>query len=438
MMTVSALDLETPLSALDEPAWLKEEREAARALFARLPWPTAKDESWRYAAGRLKSVPFDWPLALPRGKTLQKEELPEAVRERLKGAEYAGLLVFLGADLAYAELDGDLKEKGVLFTGLLEAARRHPERVRESLYRAVPAKDGKLPALMAAAWTHGAFLYLPKGLEEPRPFFAFFLHEEGTLSVGRTLAVLEEGARASYVEEHLGEGAHLAASELFLRPAAHLVHAHVQTQGEKSYHLYRQRALLEKDTGLRDLTVNLGADFARAEVGSELLGPGADSEMLGVYFAAGRQHHDHDTLQHHKSPQARSDVYYKGVAKDEGTIVYQGLIRLEPGAQKTDAYQTNRNLLLNRGARAESVPKLEIAANDVRCSHGSSIAPIDEEELFYLRTRGFSKESAENLLVAAFLEDVLGRIPLKDLADHLARVIEEKVFREPLLAEKGR
>ncbi len=421
---------------LGEPAWLKEARKGAAAVFEAVPWPSKKTEEWRYAAGRLKSVPFDLPLALPRERRLEKDALPQAVRRRLAEADLAAVLVFLGPDLVYAEVPEELAEKGLVLTSLHHALGSHPELVEANLYKAIPARqrgdaNDKLPALNAALWTHGVFLYVPPGLELKAPVGVFHVAGGDELSLARTLIVLDDRARAAYVEEHLSEderpAVHLGMTELFLRPGAGLVHANVQTRNRGSHQIYRQRAFLEKDAALKDLMVNLGARFARAEVGSELVGPGADSEMLGVYFAAGDQHHDHHTLQHHVAPHARSDVYYKGAAKDRGTIVYQGLIKLEPGAQKTDAYQTNRNLLLSREASVESVPQLEIAANDVRCSHGSSIAPIDAQQLFYLETRGISRKSAENLLVAGFLEDVLGRIALKNLAAHVARVIEEKV-----------
>ena len=421
---------------LGEPEWLKEARAGAGTVFEALPWPDRKTEPWRYAAGRLKRIPFDLPLALPKERALSRDALPAGVRKRLADADLAGFLVFLGPDLVYAELEPELLEKGVVLTSLHRALGSHPELIEANLYKAIPARErgdanDKIPALAAALWTYGAFVYVPAGVEVKKPLAAFFVSEAEELEVSRTLILLDDHASLAYAEEHLseseGEAVHVGMTELVLRPGARLVHANVQTKNRKSHHLYRQRALLEKDAALKDLAVNLGAGFARTEVGSELLGPGADSEMLGIYFAAGDQHHDHYTLQHHVAPHARSDVYYKGVAKDEGQIVYQGLIKLEPAAQKTDAYQTNRNLLLSKKARVESVPQLEIAANDVRCSHGSSIAPIDEEQLFYLETRGIRRKSAENLLVAAFLEDVLGRVPLENLARHVARVIEEKV-----------
>ena len=421
---------------LGEPEWLKEARKGAMAVFEALPWPDKKTEEWRYSAGRLKQVPFDLALGLPKDRRLERDALPAVVRKRLEDTDLAAFLVFLGPDLVYAEVPEELKAKGLILTSLHEALKTHPHLVETNLYKAIPARqkndaNDKLPALNAALWTHGAFLYAPAGLELKSPVGVFFVAEPDELALGRTLIVLDDNAHLAYVEEHLTEtdqkAVHVGMTELFLRPGAGLIHANVQTRGDQASHVYRQRAVLEKDAHLKDLMVNLGAAFARAEVGSELVGPGADSEMLGVYFAARDQHLDHYTLQHHVAPHAKSDVYYKGAAKDAGRVVYQGLIKLEPGAQKTDAYQTNRNLLLSRTARANSVPQLEIAANDVRCSHGSSIAPIDETQLFYLETRGISRQSAENLLVAAFLEDVLGRVPLKPLAKHLAKVIEEKV-----------
>ncbi len=426
--------------ARSEPLWLEEARKGAYEVFRAVPWPSKKTEAWRYSAGRLKAVPFDLPLEEPRGQSYGREALPEWVQSRISSADFSAFLVFKGADLVYAEVPEELTEKGLRFLSLHQALKAYPELVEAHLYKAIPARqkgdaNDKLPALNAAIWNHGVFVYVPDGLQLEAPIGVLREIEAGVLSVGRTLVVLGENARLSYVEEHYSPdlerpSVNLAMTELILGAGASLVHANVQSWGDNVHHLYRQRALLARDASLKDLTVNLGASFARSEVGSELAGPGADSEMLGIYFADGDQHLDHYTLQHHVAPHARSDVYYKGVAKDRGNIIYQGLIQLEPAAQKTDAYQTNRNLLLSREARAESVPQLEIAANDVRCSHGSSIAPIDSEQRFYLQSRGISRLAAENLLVAAFLEDVLGRIRLENLARYLAGAIEQKVGLE--------
>jgi Fe-S cluster assembly protein SufD len=174
------------------------------------------------------------------------------------------------------------------------------------------------------------------------------------------------------------------------------------------------------------LYVTMGASVSRTEVQSAL-NTGSSSEMLAIYFADKDQHFDHQTLQHHIKPRAHSDLLFKGVLADKARGVFSGLIKVELNAQKTDAYQKNRTLLLSDEARSDSVPQLEINANDVRCSHGSTTAPVDQQELFYLRSRGIAKPVAEKMLVTAFLEDVLNRVPLKNVVKYLENVIADKV-----------
>ena len=255
--------------------------------------------------------------------------------------------------------------------------------------------------------------------------------EGGKASAGGSLIFLGDNAKAAYIEEYgslvVPPTLRLSATEMVLRPGARLRHAHAQTLGDGVWHFHRQRALLERDAALNDLVVNLGGRYARREVASELLGPGAESEMLGLYSGHGLKHFDPYTLQHHVEHHTRSDLLYKGAVKDEARAVFSGLINLERGAQKTDAYQANRNLILSPTARVDSIPQLEIGANDVRCTHGSTTAPVDEMQLFYLQSRGLPRSLAQELLVKAHLADVLNRIPLKALRAHLEAVIEEKV-----------
>jgi len=428
-------DVEHLSKRLGEPAWLREARLQAWSAFERLAWPTRKNEAWRYTD--LDPAWFALDLEETRPAELrQRDELPRAVRERLAESDAEAALVFEDGRLVYAHLPAELSAKGVVLSDLAGALEDHGEHVEGALYQAVTetglqGPEDKLAALNAALWGYGAFVYVPAGVTLEAPIGVFhYAARPGKLSLSRTLIVLDDNAGATFIEEYLSEElerTHVAVGELLLRPGARLRHAGVQTWGAGVRHFHRQRALLERDAVLLDLAVNLGGSLARTEVASELVGPGADSEMLGVYFAGRDQHLDHYTTQHHVSAQARSDVYYKGAAAANGRVVYQGLIQLEPTAQKTDAYQTNRNLLLSPQARAESVPQLEIAANDVRCSHGSSTAPVDEEQLFYLATRGIPRVQAQQLLVAAFLEEVLGRIPLEKLRLHIARIIEARL-----------
>ncbi|ADH62912.1 FeS assembly protein SufD [Allomeiothermus silvanus DSM 9946] len=415
---------------LQEPRWLLEKRLAAWEAFARLPYPTLKTEEWRYT--NLSKVPLEGlALELPTGQKLSRQDLPAQVRSRLEQAELSGVAVFVGADLVYLELPEELQAQGVVLTSIAEALKTHQAQVREALFRAVGWNE-KLQAYNAALFTHGAFLFVPKGVEFDAPIGVFNYLEGGRLSIGRTLIVAEPNSKAVYIEEYVSpaqveEGVNLSVSELILEQGARLRHSHVQTLALGFYHFHRTRALLARDARLNDLTATFGGTLARTETQSELAGPGADSEMLGLYFAHGEQHLDHYTLQHHAEHHTKSDLLYKGAVKDRAHTVYSGLIKLEEAAQKADAYQSNRNLLLSSEARVDSIPQLEIAANEVRCTHGSTTAPVDEMQLFYLMSRGVPKHVAQQVLVKAHLYDVLTRIPLLPLREHIERIIEEKV-----------
>ncbi|RIH88255.1 FeS cluster assembly protein SufB [Meiothermus luteus] len=440
LTTTLSRDLVLQLSkGLGEPEWLLNQRLAAWETFVKLPYPTTRTEEWKYTD--ISGVPFE-SLApeQPRGR---KGPIPEAVQARIAQAELAGYAVFVGSDLVHVELPEAYRAQGVIFTSLHEALKERPDLVKDNLFRTVNWNDlvgpqarrpenSKIPALNAALFTHGVFLYVPKEVEFSKPIGVFKYLEGGYLSGSRTLIVGDENSQAVYIEEYVSPSqvapsVNTSATEIVLKQGAKVRHAHIQLLGQGFYHFHRQRALLERDAALNDLVVNMGASLSRAEVQSEMLGPGSASEMLGLYFTTGTQHVDHYTLQHHVADHAYSDVLYKGAAKDQSRTVYAGLIKVEQGAQKTDAYQTNRNLLLSEDARADSVPQLEIGANDVKCSHGSSTAPVAPEELFYLMSRGLPRHMAQQILVKGHMADVLTRIPIEPLRQHIESIIEEKV-----------
>ncbi len=424
---------------LGEPEWLLQKRLAAWETFAKLPYPTPRTEEWKYTD--ITEVPFEeLPLELPTGKP---KAIPQAVLDRLAQAQLAGYAVFVGAERVHLELPEELRQQGVILTSLHQAIAQHPELVEPHLFKAVNWADlvgpqqnrpenAKIPALNAAFFTHGVFLYVPKNVAFSKPLGVFKYLEGGQLSGSRTLIVAEAHSQAVYIEEYLSPSqvppsVNTSATEIVLADGAKVRHAHIQLLGRGFYHFHRQRALLQRDATLNDLVVNMGSSLSRAEVQSEMLGPGSFSEMLGLYFTSGTEHVDHYTLQHHVADHAHSDVLYKGAAKDQSRTVYAGLIKVEQGAQKTDAYQTNRNLLLSAEARADSVPQLEIGANDVRCSHGSSTAPVAPEELFYLMSRGLPRHMAQQILVKGHMTDVLTRIPIEPLRQYIESIIEEKV-----------
>lgn len=424
---------------LSEPQWLQAKRLEAWETFAKLPYPTTRTEEWKYTD--ITEVPFEeLPLELPKGGVTG---IPQAVQDRLAQAQLSGYAVFVGADLVHVELPEEYRQQGVIFTSLHQAIAQHPELVKANLFKAVNWHDlvgtqknrpenSKIPALNAALFTHGVFLYIPKNVEFSKPIGVFKYLEGGKLSGSRTLIVGDVNSQAVYIEEYISPAkvapsVNTSSTEIIVGPGAKVRHAHIQLLGQGFYHFHRQRAHLQRDAALNDLVVNMGASISRAEVQSEMLGPGSSSEMLGLYFTTGQEHVDHYTLQHHVADHAYSDVLYKGAAKDQSRTVYAGLIKVEQGAQKTDAYQTNRNLLLSEDARSDSVPQLEIGANDVKCSHGSSTAPVAPEELFYLMSRGLPRHMAQQILVKGHMTDVLTRIPIEPLRQYIESIIEEKV-----------
>ncbi|WP_337869213.1 Fe-S cluster assembly protein SufD [Meiothermus sp.] len=424
---------------LGEPQWLQAKRLEAWETFAKLPYPTTRTEEWKYTD--ITEVPFEeLKLELPKGGAI---EIPQAVKDRLAQAQLSGYAVFVGADLVHVELPEDLKAQGVVFTSLHDAIAQYPKLVEENLFKAVNWSDlvgtqvnrpenSKIPALNAALFTHGVFLYVPKNVEFSKPIGVFKYLGGGQLSGSRTLIVGDVNSQAVYIEEYISPAkvapsVNTSSTEIIVSDGAKVRHAHIQLLGQGFYHFHRQRAHLQRDAALNDLVVNMGATLSRADVQSEMLGSGSSSEMLGLYFTSGNEHVDHYTLQHHVADHAHSDVLYKGAAKDQSRTVYAGLIKVGVGAQKTDAYQTNRNLLLSEDARSDSVPQLEIGANDVKCSHGSSTAPVEPGELFYLMSRGLPRHMAQQILVKGHMTDVLTRIPIEPLRQYIESIIEEKV-----------
>lgn len=405
--------------ALAEPETLALRRAAAWGEFARSSWPDRKSEAFKYTD--LSRVPLEGlellaPMPVP---------VPQSLWERVEQSQLAGYLIFVDGVLAASQVP-----QGIQLAPLSQILAQDPGSLAAYLYQAVGA-EGKFRAQNAAFWQEGVFLRVPAALELKEPLGVFHHFTRGGFFAQRTLLILGENAHAVFLEEFSSDNSDSLvislASEAFLAPGAGLRRATLQTLNESAYLFGFQNTILEHDAQQSDLVASFGAKTARLEVSSQMVGAGSDSEMLGIYFAHGDQHFDHYTLQHHLADHARSDVFYKGAARDQGEVVYSGLIRLEVGAQKTDAYQTNRNLLLSPEARAHSVPMLEILANDVRCSHGSSTSPVDREQVFYLMSRGIPREQAQEVLVQAFLADVLGRVPLMALRERVEQIIREKV-----------
>ncbi len=412
--------------SVGQPDWLRERRSEAWAAFERLPLPTKKLEEWRYtdvAQLKLDEV----RLADASGV------VPPEARSLLADKEAAAKVLMVGPQVVEIEIDPRWAEQGVIVADLATAAAEHPELVRKHLGRAVAMDQDKLAALNGAAWSGGVFVYVPADVKVETPIrVARWLSESGVAVFPRTLIVAERHSHVAYVDEFASPDfaeptLSLGAVEVIADDGADVQYVAVQQWGAGVRHLSIQRTLAQRDANLDTLVVNLGATVSRVDLNARLEGPGSRSDMLGLYFARDDQHFDHNTRQDHVSPNANSDLLYKGALYDQSKTVFRGVIRVFPNAQRTDAYQTNRNLLLSEDAEAVSLPNLEIEADDVKCSHGATVGQLDEEELFYLQSRGLNKRQAERLVIFGFFGEVLDRLPLPGVVEELKRAIEAKI-----------
>jgi Fe-S cluster assembly protein SufD len=416
--------------ASTQPDWLGALRDRAWDAYRELPLPTRKLEEWRYTDVAQLGLDSVRP-ALAGSRP--DDGVPAAARSLLEGKEASARILVVGADVVSIDVDPSLEADGVVVQRLDEAAGEHPELVRQHLGSAVAVDQDKLSALNAALWSGGVFVHVPAGVKVEKPIrVARWLPESGIAVFPRTLIVAGANSHVAYVDEFASPdfeepAVSLGAVEVIAADGADVQYVALQQWGQGVRHLSIQRTIAGRDANLDTLVVNLGASVARVDLNARLEGPGARSDMLGLYFARGDQHFDHNTRQDHVSDHANSDLLYKGALYDRSKTVFRGVIRVFPRAQRTDAYQTNRNLLLSENAEAVSLPNLEIEADDVKCSHGATVGQLDEEELFYLLSRGLTRTQAERLVIFGFFGEVLDRLPLPAVVEELKSAIEAKI-----------
>src|ERR687891_2223785 len=334
-----------------EPAWLKEKRLEAWHAFEKTPMPTLGDEAWRYTDISDVRIEDFAPYA-PSPDVSSEQDLPDGVRALIReGEENSALLVQHNSESTYTRVDEELLQKGVVFTDLHTALIEHEDLIKERLFGLVPVDYDKFAALSAAVFSGGSFLYVPRGVQVEVPIQSYrWLDVVGSI-MPRTLVVVEEGASVTYIDEYASADAEdpafsNGAVELYVGEGANLRYVSLQNWERNVLHFNTIRSETGKDATINSLVVSLGSQLSRTNVEAGLTAAGSDSEMLGLYFADQNQVLDHHTLQDHLAPNAHSDLVYKGALRDESLAVFSGLIRVEPGAQKTDAYQTNRNLIL--------------------------------------------------------------------------------------------
>jgi Fe-S cluster assembly protein SufD len=374
-----------------------------------LPMPNTSDEHWRFTD--LKG--FD-----PDGFSANGAKTVERAGSMLD-VETAAL-----AHVSEAGIEIERAPEGVVFEPLAEG---------HELLGKLVGSDEKFAAHNAAEWKHGLLVRVPAGIELRQPLYVRVTNSVADAAVfWRVLVVAEEGSRFSFIEEHASAAPDLpgysnSVAELFVGDGAKLEYVSIQNLSRETWHFASHHATVSRDAELDWVAGGFGSKKGKIRIQNDLAGQGATSRVTGAYFADGAQHLDYDTLQRHIAPNTTSDFAFKGALRDKARAVWRGMIRVEQDAQKTNAYQENRNLLLSPNAHADSIPGLEIEANDVRCTHGATVSQVDRDEIFYCMARGLSRGEAERLIVRGFYQEIFDRIELEPVRTALQTALEARI-----------
>jgi len=385
-------------------------RAEALETYRSLPLPDTTEEHWRFTDLR----DFD-PDSFGHDRGLSPAVAPGTMLD----LDVAGV-----ATITESGVEIERVPDGVTFAPLPEE--------HERLYSLV-GWDEKFAAHNAALWEHGLLVQVPRGVELDKPLYVRVANstDQGSL-FWRLLVIADAGARFTLVEEYISSSPELraytnAAVELFVEESAKLEYVSLQNLSRETWHFASHHARVGRDAELDWVSGGFGSKKGKVRIQNDLAGQGATSRVTGAYFTDGDQHLDYDTFQEHIAPNTTSDFAFKGALRDTSTAVWRGMIRVEPDAQKTNAYQENRNLMLSPTTHAVPIPGLEIMANDVRCTHGATVGRVDREQLFYLMSRGLSRSEAERLIVRGFFEDVLARVELEPVREALAAALEARI-----------
>ena len=410
------------------PGWFKELQTRAWAEYQNEPLPERTNELWRFSS--VKCLALNDYLPAP-----DFSSDPSLVTLQRNYPEPAGRLVFANDALVSAELfDSALKKSGVIFTPLSDALEKHSDLLREH-FMAQPAKLGsaKFAALHKALVRAGTFLWVPRNIEIRAPFEVFHLVEGDCATVyPHTLIIADDQSKVTFVEHFVSldsthRGFACGVNDLVLKPGSKLTYVSVQEWSRNFISVQVNSTIAARDSEAVNLALNFGGRYSRLESVSRMVDRGARSDMLAITVARADQEFDQRTLQDHLKPDTTSDLLYKNVLSDQARTVFSGLIKVEPGAHRTDAYQKVRNLLLSDDAEANSMPGLEILADDVRCTHGATSGQIEPEELFYLKSRGIDDLAAKQLIARGFLNEVVARLPEAELSQYLQKQIENRL-----------
>ncbi len=413
-----------------ETSFLRSYQQQAWKQYQTLGLPQITEEAWRRTDIRnLQTGSF----ALPDKKKAAKlPSVPKRLLKPLVGKGHGGQII-LSPDGTNVELSKAIAKQGVVFTDLAIAAKKHPALLKKVLGQVVKSNEGKFAAMAGALANRGVLLYVPKGVTVDEPLHSMLWGPgSGLAYFSHILVWVDDRASVTYVHEASSPTAdkqtlHAGIVELHVGQEANLRFVELQSWGEHVWNFSHERARLKRDATLDWIFGALGSRLTKNFSEINLEGEGSTARMSGFYFTDGEQHLDHDTQQNHLAPHTTSDLLFKGALEDKSRSVWQGMIHVDPIAQRTDGYQANRNLVLSKHARADSIPGLEILADDVRCTHGATVGKIDETELFYLLSRGIPDRDARRLIVEGFFDPIMHRIPYEGVRQRFQQAIVQKL-----------
>jgi len=410
-----------------EPAWLAERRQLAFAQYLqKLDAPLSQEEWKRVELRMFKPGQF----ALRGTADRAAQSFATLMHER---ANFAGAVTHLDGGCSLAKLDDSLAKRGVLFGNLTDLLVTHRDKLEPHFARAVRPETDRFSAWHAAYWTGGTVLYVPRNVEIKEPLYSLIgLAEANAADFCHTLVILEEGASATLLEETSSAnpdaaGLHVGAVELIVGKGAQLRYVQLQNWNQHTWHFAHQTGLVAANASLQWTVAGVGARTAHIHQEVKLQGRGASGEVNGATFATDRQLLSYFTQQTHQAENTRSDLLYKDVLRDQARVVWRGMIRVDPVAQKTDGYQRNDSLLLSPDCRADAIPGLEILADDVRCTHGATAGRVDEEQIFYSMSRGLSRHEAMHMIVEGFFHGVYDRIAIDAVRETLSQAVKNKL-----------
>lgn len=429
--TYSLADVHAICDAHDEPEWLRAKRLEAWEVYQNTPMPY-QEEEWRRTDYR--HLRWDEAGALIQANGATADAVPEKNLEPLTGDEQGGLLVIVDGQVIQTELADALIRQGLIFTDLRSALRDHGSLVEQHLMtKAVKATDGKFAALHAALWDYGVFVYVPRNIVAELPLHVVCFNTSAGAALGHVLVVVEDNAQATMQVEYAStessrQSTYIGATELIVGDAGNLRYVSLQDWNRETFEFSHQRGVVGRDAQLDWVNGVMGSRLTKAFIEVDAVGTGANARVSGFFFADRDQFFDLDTQQNHNAPLTNTDLLFKGAARDTARTLWQGMIKSLPQMQRIDGYQVCRNLLLSNDARMDSIPGLEIEADDVACSHAATFGTLEEEPIYYLMSRGIARPQAQLMIIEGFFDELLQRIPFERVRKRLMDEIEAKII----------